>query len=992
MKSDHTLKLAGLLACTFLATAGFIPAQEAATATKVPADLEARKAAAIQRAEKIREELMMAANAPRPERTAEQREAAKQAEAAAKLAREAELAPKLAAGLDTAARKRPETEKSDWLTEKQQADGLRDFAVRFKEESEREHAAAKARAAGSELERLLLSDGKFGLKRFDKDGQPVLIQSNAIAAADSISTDELWPGGNSTVPDLKGVGATIGIWEFDAHPYFYHPEVDFRVIDGDSDPLGINPPILLKGHATQVAGVLTGRGVLPAAKGMSYDLDAYLWMHDHNSDIDEMASAAAAGLKLSNHSYGQTNGWAFNASLMFSQWVWTGANVAGEDVRFGFYSTDSRQVDITSYDAPGYLPVWSSGNDNGETGPNAGEAYWQVVGQNVTYPTTTTHPADNGAGGFDTLPAYAVAKNALVVGAVNPVPGGYTGSGGVSIASFSSRGPTDDGRIKPDLVADGVDVIAPTFEQVRPINVPSFSFEEANIPAPSGSGVAAPGWTVVPGSPDGGFGYAYRLQFSGGQNFAGFGTHVLGMAGINTVVYQDLPGVTIQAGKTYTVSLRLGKYPNAGVTDPASTYRVKVYTNGFANLVATRSIAASSITSSFQQESLQFTLASPPSGNIRIALEHGGPTFAASGGGVNYLFFDAVQLSYSHGGVVNSYTDGSAYGREPVQGTSFAAPAVTGSANLLHELNGLRSGKNLWASTIKTLLIATADDAGNAGPDYTYGWGLQNTKKAAELLDKQLQLNRHQRMPSLIRQHVLYDGLQPEIKVKAKGGEDLVVTLGYTDPAYQNTTVAAANGGIPANTLDPALSMLVNDVDVEIIRPDNVVIGPWLLNPASPSTAATAPAPGNDDDRNNVKQVRIPAASVVAGGIYTIRVKQDGVLRTAKKVPSTTNYELVTSTTGAPAFQRFSLVLRGNVERQEDVFEMTEMVRSGTNHYLQWRSVKGLRYRLEMSTDLVNWTEVPGDIDATGETTSLTRTGQSSTEPMRFYRVKEVGT
>lgn len=985
MKPNHTLKTAGLLACTFLATAGFIAAQEAAPA-KAPADLEARRAAAMKKAEQIREELMKAAKAPRPQLTAEQKEAAKQAEAVTKAAREAELAPKLAAGLDTAAKQRPANEKSDWLTEKQQVEGLRDFAVRFKEESEREHAAAKARAAGSELERLLLNDGKFGLKRFDENGLPVLIQSNAIAGADSISTDEVWPGGTSTVPDLNGIGAWIGVWEYGGTPRSTHAEIDYRLSTGS----GLGIPLFDTTHATQVGGVLIGRGVLASAKGMSYDDSAELLAQDSDADISEMAAMAASGLKLSNHSYGQSNGWVFNSTLMFSQWVWNGADVAGEDARFGFYNVDSRQVDITAYDAPGYLPVWAAGNDNGETGPNAGEAYW--LASTGAYGSTTTHPADNGSAGFDTLPAYAASKNALVVGAVNPVAGGYSGSGSVNIASFSSRGPTDDGRIKPDLVADGVDVIAPTFELVRPINVPSFSFEEANIPAPSGTGVAAPGWTVVPGTPNGGFGNAYRLQFSGGQNFAGFGTHVLGVAGINTVVYQDLPGVTILAGKTYTVTLRLGKYPNAGVTDPASIYRVKIYTNGFANLARSVTFSASSFTDSFKEHSFTFTLASPPAGNLRIALEHGGPTFAASGGGVNYLFFDAVQLSYDHGSVVNTYTDGSAYGLEKVQGTSFAAPAVTGSANLLHELNGLRSGKNLWASTIKTLLIATADDAGNAGPDYTYGWGLQNTKKAAEHLDRQLQLNRHQRMPSLIRQHVLYDGLQPEIKVKAKGGEDLVVTLGYTDPAYQNTTVAAANGGIPANTLDPALSMLVNDVDVEIIRPDNVVIGPWLLNPASPSTAATAPATGNDDDRNNVKQVRIPAASVVAGGIYTIRVKQDGVLRTAKKVPNTTNYELVTSTTGAPAFQRFSLVLRGNVERQEDVFEMTEMVRSGTNHYLQWRSVKGLRYRLEMSTDLINWTEVAGDIDATGETTSLTRTGQSTTEPMRFYRVKEVGT
>ncbi len=1022
MKTHITLQLAGLFACTFLATAGFISAQTQPT--------EATKERLRAQAQKIREELRFATvdrnrngwddawekkypvfttdktgdsdgdgisnweemlDGTDPTRANKKGEVYVSAEDKArheKQKKEAEevhrllMAPKLAAGLETASRKRPEAEKSDWLDEKMQRDGLLDFAVRIKAQGEQERQAALARIADTPLGDMV-RDGVFGIKRFDENGVPVLIHSHALANADSISTDELWPGGSSSAPDLKGTGTTLGIWEFGGHPYYTHPELNFRAVDGEGV---VTPAILARPHATQVGGVLTGLGVLASSKGMSFDASASLLAYDSVDDISEMATAAAAGLKISNHSYAQPNGWSFNATLPYSQWVWTGANTAGEDIRFSFYSVDSRQVDITAYDAPNYLPVWSAGNDNGETGPIAGDAYWMAAG----YGTTTSHPADNGSGGFDTLPAYATAKNALVVGAVNPVSGGYSGSGGVSIASFSSRGPTDDGRIKPDLVADGVSVIAPTFEQTRPSPVTGFSFEEANL-AVNGTPAAATGWTAVPGATNGGWGLAYRIQFNpGAQNFAGFGTHTLGLAGIGTQVYQDLPGVSIVANKEHFLRVRIGKHPNTQVTDPASVYRLRVYTNGFTNLVATRTIAASAITNAFQDEFLQFTLASPPAGNVRIVLEHGGPTFTANGGFVNLLFFDAVQFEYSHGSTVTTYTDGSAHGREPVSGTSFSAPAVSGSINLLHELNELRGGNALWGSTWKTLVIATADDAGTDGPDFTYGWGLMNTKKAAEHLESQLLLNRNQRKPSFIRQNVLFDGKQPEYKVKAKGGEDLVVTLGYTDPAYQNATVAAASGGIPANTLDPALSMLINDLDLEVVTPGGTVIGPWLTNPASPSAAATAPATGNDDDRNNVKQVRILAANVIAGGIYTVRVKQDGVLRTARKVPATTNYELVTTQSGQPAFQRFSLVMRGNMERPEDSFEMTEMVRTGAQHYIQWRSVKGIRYRVETSTDMVNWSEVPGDVDATSELTPLTITAASSTEDRRFYRIKEV--
>ena len=38
------------------------------------------------------------------------------------------------------------------------------------------------------------------------------------------------------------------------------------------------------------------------------------------------------------------------------------------------------------------------------------------------------------------------------------------------------------------------------------------------------------------------------------------------------------------------------------------------------------------------------------------------------------------------------------------------------------------------ASTLKALILHTADDDGNPGPDYRYGWGIMNTQAAADLL------------------------------------------------------------------------------------------------------------------------------------------------------------------------------------------------------------------------------------------------------------------
>ena len=50
-----------------------------------------------------------------------------------------------------------------------------------------------------------------------------------------------------------------------------------------------------------------------------------------------------------------------------------------------------------------------------------------------------------------------VAKNVITVGAVNDaVSGGQRDPAAASMSSFSGWGPVDDGRVKPDLVANGV--------------------------------------------------------------------------------------------------------------------------------------------------------------------------------------------------------------------------------------------------------------------------------------------------------------------------------------------------------------------------------------------------------------------------------------------------------------------------------------------------------------------------------------------------------
>lgn len=266
-----------------------------------------------------------------------------------------------------------------------------------------------------------------------KDGQPVYLVTNNIGAAITTRAFELWEGG-STGLNLTGEGYDrLGEWDGGAvrlsHQEFNNTGIP-RVVQTDG-------ATSLSDHATHVAGTLVGGGVNPNAKGMSYM--GTLKAHDWNNAEGEMALAASLGLEVSNHSYGYITGWHSSSG----NWTWYGDNNISdqEDYRFGFYGSRSRDWDQIAYNAPYYLIVKSSGNDRGQGPSNAG--------------TGNLAPVDGGADGFDCIGDGGTAKNMMSVGAVAQVMN-YTGPSSVIMSSFSSWGPVDDGRIKPDIVAKGV--------------------------------------------------------------------------------------------------------------------------------------------------------------------------------------------------------------------------------------------------------------------------------------------------------------------------------------------------------------------------------------------------------------------------------------------------------------------------------------------------------------------------------------------------------
>jgi len=329
--------------------------------------------------------------------------------------------------------------------------------LKNRDANDRQDALEFATRAGIPVRRELANGKVLELQRVIPGLGPKFYITNNLDAADTVSTLKVWPGQSAGL-DLDGGGMTVGVWDGGAI-YADHPDFIGRLTQVDG-------ATTVSGHSTHVAGTLigSGDGLEPRSRGMAYAAQLNAW--DWNSDTAEMALAAAGGLLTSNHSYGIAAGWLYIGDLPPNTWWWIGGSDPSdvEDPYFGYYDAESQLWDQIAHDAPYYLIVKASGNDRTDTGPTPGEEY-TVIDQdgNPLFTSTLPRDADCAPAGYDCLPTHSVAKNVLTVGAVDDVPGGYSALAGpsqVQMSPFSSWGPTDDGRIKPDVVGNGVFLIS----------------------------------------------------------------------------------------------------------------------------------------------------------------------------------------------------------------------------------------------------------------------------------------------------------------------------------------------------------------------------------------------------------------------------------------------------------------------------------------------------------------------------------------------------
>ncbi|MBA46315.1 MAG: hypothetical protein CMB31_07005 [Euryarchaeota archaeon] len=172
------------------------------------------------------------------------------------------------------------------------------------------------------------------------------------------------------------------------------------------------------GHGTHVTATLLGDGSGDnSARGMAPNAT----FHFYQLEYDQTGALARYGslFDMFRHS------WQQNARLQTNSW--------GSENLGGQYNSDSRSADSFADQYGDFLVLFAAGNE--------------------------------GASGSGTISPPSTAKNVLTIGASTSGRPGTASAG--QVPTFSSIGPTSDGRIKPDLVSPGVQICSARAQEAQ---------------------------------------------------------------------------------------------------------------------------------------------------------------------------------------------------------------------------------------------------------------------------------------------------------------------------------------------------------------------------------------------------------------------------------------------------------------------------------------------------------------------------------------------
>ncbi|MGZ2368466.1 InlB B-repeat-containing protein [Ancylomarina sp. YFZ004] len=173
-----------------------------------------------------------------------------------------------------------------------------------------------------------------------------------------------------------------------------------------------------------------------------------------------------------------------------------------------------------------------------------------------------------------------------------------------------------------------------------------------------------------------------------------------------------------------------------------------------------------------------------------------------------------------------------------MSGTSMATPAVSGTLALLYQRYNELKGEKPLASLVKAAVCNTAEDKGNPGPDYSYGYGIINALKAVKTFEK--------------NQFAIGS---------VENGEDFTFTIPVPTNAIDLKVMLVWSDYYGTVSTTKAL---VNDLDLTVLK-NGKETKPWILDANDPTKEAVR----GIDNLNNAEQVTINKPEA---GDYTIKV------------------------------------------------------------------------------------------------------------------------
>lgn len=290
--------------------------------------------------------------------------------------------------------------QKEWLKQRSDIVRAKEHAVSYTAKFDAELAEAKRMAEINGWPLEIIKDNKYSmLVKVSNEGTPIYLSTFNEGSAITSRSNYLQPGGDLGL-DLTGESMEVGVWD-GQYPRNTHEDLRGRFTSNDG------PMSNVQFHPTHVLGTIMGSGASDiTARGIAYNATGTV--ANFANDFAEMAILSGS-IVLSNHSYG-----------------------IGEpsNVMRGAYMDYSLQVDEVTFDAPYYQPVFAAGNS----------------GNNNNY---------------DIITDRACSKNGIVVAAIEQPSvstDGTINAANVVLAGFTSWGPTNDNRVKPDIADKGVAV------------------------------------------------------------------------------------------------------------------------------------------------------------------------------------------------------------------------------------------------------------------------------------------------------------------------------------------------------------------------------------------------------------------------------------------------------------------------------------------------------------------------------------------------------